>query len=86
MVVFRLGPIGSDKNLLIFVTSASHIDEFRVMDDNPHKHVGIVVGDKVYNYSNHHQRVVAETVDAFFKKCDAVYPEEDVTLYYGVVP
>jgi hypothetical protein len=77
--------IREDQNLLIFVTSAKHIDANDRMNDHPQKHVGIYVGDKVYNYSNGHHRVVRETVEHFFQKCDAAYDGEDITLYYGVV-
>ncbi len=77
--------LGKGQQMLIFVTSASHVNEDDVMNDNPHKHMGIVVGDSVYNYSNSHHKVVADSVQQFFDKCDAVYPEDDVTLYYGIV-
>jgi hypothetical protein len=78
--------IGGDQNLLVFITSASHVNTVGLMNDNPQKHIGIFVGDKVYNYSNTHHRVVADTVDAFFAKIDAEYDDDDIALYYGVVP
>ncbi len=77
--------LAQGQQLLIFVTSAKHVDADDIMNDNPHKHMGIVVGSSVYNYSNSHHKVVADTVQHFFDKCDAVYPEDDVTLYYGIV-
>ena len=80
----RPKPVGN-QNLLIFVTSAKNLNSDEdVMNDNPFKHIGIFVEDKVYNYSNEHKRVVADTVDEFFTKCDNVYPQNDVTLYYGI--
>jgi hypothetical protein len=78
--------IAGNQNLLIFVTSAKNLNSDEdVMNDNPYKHIGIFAEDKVYNYSNAHQMVAADTVDEFFKKCDDVYPQKDVTLYYGIV-
>jgi hypothetical protein len=74
-----------NQSLLIFVTSAKNVSKDDMMNDNPYKHVGIFAGDRAYNYSNHHHQVVCDTVDGFFKKCDAVYPGDDITLYYGVV-
>jgi hypothetical protein len=74
-----------NQNLLIFVTSASNVDDNDMMNDNPYKHIGIAIGDNVYNYSNHHKKVVSETVKQFFKKCDDDYPQNDVKLFYGVV-
>jgi hypothetical protein len=78
-------PVSQDQALLIFVTSASNVDGNDIMSDNPDKHIGVVSGDKVYNYSNHHKKVVSDTVDSFFDKCDNAYPQDDVTLYYGIV-
>jgi hypothetical protein len=77
--------VGKDQNLLIFVTSARNVNGQDMMNDSPYKHVGIFAGDKVYNYSNQHHKAVADSVDHFFKKCDHVYPEDDITLYYGIV-
>jgi hypothetical protein len=73
------------ERLLIFVTSAKHVDEIGVMNDHPEKHVGLLAGDKIYNYSNAHHRVVADTIKHFFDKCDSSYVGDDITLYYGVV-
>jgi len=73
------------EELLAFVTSAKHVDELGIMNDHPEKHVGLLVGDKIYNYSNTHHRVVADTIKGFFDKCDSSYVGDDITLYYGVV-
>jgi hypothetical protein len=73
--------IGKNQNLLIFVTSARNVSAQDTMNDSPYKHVGILAGDRVYNYSNH----VADSIDHFFEKCDDVYPGDDITLYYGIV-
>jgi hypothetical protein len=76
--------VGPNQSLLIFVTSAKNVSRDDMMNDSPFKHVGIFVGDRAYNYSNHYHQVVCDTVDQFFEKCDAVYPGDDITLYYGV--
>src|SRR5262249_23275068 len=65
--------------------SRSHINRADLMNDNPQKHVGLLVENRVYNYSNHNHKVVADTVDTFFSKCDCVYDGDDISLYYGVV-
>jgi hypothetical protein len=71
--------------LLVFITSSKHVNGLDLMNDHPQKHVGILIGDKVYNYSNPHHRVEAEPIDHFFSKCDNAYDGDDISLYYGVV-
>ena len=77
--------LAEGQTMLAFVTAASHVDANGTMNDNPQKHIGILVGDKIYNYSNSHQKVVADPVDAFLAKFDAVYDGDDISLFYGVV-
>ena len=77
--------LSAGEQLLVFVTSAKHVDKIGTMNDHPEKHVGLLVGDKVYNYSNLHHRVVSDTIKQFFDKCDSSYVGDDITLYYGVV-
>ncbi len=72
--------------LLIFIISASHVKN-NMMDDYQQKHVGIYFSGPVYNYSNmHHKVIVDASVDAFYKKIDSVYRDDDIALYYGVPP
>lgn len=78
-------PVSQGQALLIFVTSAGNVDGNDIMNDNPYKHIGIFSGAKVYNYSNHHKKVASDTVDTFFEKCNNDYPQDDVTLYFGIV-
>jgi hypothetical protein len=73
------------ETLLVFVTAAKHVDSNGIMSDHPQKHIGILSGDKIYNYSNSHHKVVADTVDAFLAKFDSIYDGDDISLFYGVV-
>jgi hypothetical protein len=77
--------LAADQNLLIFVTSQGNFDAKGCMGDSPYKHIGVVAGEKVYNYSNHHHKVMADSIKHFYDKCNDSYPADDITLYYGLV-
>jgi hypothetical protein len=75
-----------ENSLLIFCTSASNFIGER-MHNGRQKHVGIYHSGLVFNYSNAHQKVVADrSVEAFLNKLDAVYDGDDISLFYGVAP
>lgn len=74
---------------LIFVTLAANVTANAagtlVMGNNPKKHVGILTGGKVYNYSNTGQKVVADLLAAFQSKFTTTYATAGTTVefYYG---
>lgn len=77
-------PTIKEDGMLIFVLSASGVSN-GVMQAIRQKHVGILYGGKVYNYSNSMNRVVADTsVSDFHDKFKKVYSAKDISLFYGV--
>jgi hypothetical protein len=77
---------GHTSTQLLFVIRKAFVPANH-MEDKPQKHVGICVGDVVYNYSNTHHKVVKDpSVDAFFEKFKQTYAGTDLSLYYGLIP
>jgi hypothetical protein len=73
-----------ENGLLIFCISASKFIGGRMISVRE-KHVGIYHSGLVFNYSNAHQKIVADrSVEAFFKKLDAAYDGDDISLFFGV--
>jgi hypothetical protein len=73
---------------LVFVTLASNITSITgtlKMGDHPKKHVGILTGGRVWNYSNTGQKVVAESLANFQAKFNTQYATAGTTVqyYYG---
>lgn len=73
---------------LIFVTLASNVSksgDTLVMGNHPRKHIGILTGGKVYNYSNSQNKVVADTLEVFKSKFTGAYKTSGTTVefYYG---
>lgn len=73
---------------LIFVTLASNVTMVGGklhMRDNPNKHVGILSQGKVWNYSNTHNKVVADSQATFKSKFNSAYQTTGTTVefYYG---
>ena len=73
---------------LVFVTVSSNVTKAGskfVMHDNPRKHVGILSRGKAWNYSNSHNKVVADLLVTFISKFTHAYktPGATVEFYYG---
>lgn len=73
---------------LIFVTLSSNIKTVGtklVMGTHPKKHVGILSQGKVWNYSNTHNKVVADILALFQTKFSNAYKTAGTTVefYYG---
>ena len=51
------------------------------MRDNPRKHIGIWLGDSVWNFSNGHHKVVRDSAGTFFKKMRDAYGGHTTFLY-----
>lgn len=70
--------------LLAFVVSARNVVS-NFMHDVPQKHVGIVYGSDVYNYSNtHHQVVCDKSPQMFLSRFQGLYSGGDISLFFGV--
>jgi len=56
-----------------------------VMKEHPKKHVGILSKGKVWNYSNTHNKVVADLLEPFKLKFSNAYKTKNSTVefYYG---
>ena len=70
---------------LVFVTPKNNVNN-NEMTDHPKKHIGILHGGKVYNYTNSASKVIADiSPDDFLKKFKQknVYGS-DTELYYGI--
>ena len=52
-----------------------------VMHDNPHKHIGICIGEDVWNFSNSNHYVVRDTIATFFTKMRHAYGKHTKFLY-----
>lgn len=73
---------------LIFVTVSTNMGTMGnklVMGAHPKKHIGILHKGKVWNYSNSHDKVVADFLEAFKTKFTHTYgtPGATVEFYYG---
>jgi hypothetical protein len=76
------------KSCLIFVTRSGNMEKLEtglVMKRSRKKHVGIFVSGTVWNYSNAHEKVVADDLLTFKKKFSASYrtPGDVVSFYYA---
>lgn len=72
--------------LLVFVLSARNVVN-GVMVGVPQKHVGILLGGKIYNFSNSKHKVVADpSIEAFHNKFKSSYAGGDISLFFGVAP
>ncbi|NND63073.1 MAG: hypothetical protein HKN48_07735, partial [Flavobacteriaceae bacterium] len=85
----KVGKISSapaNKPYLIFVTKKTNVnlDEKR-MRNVPQKHIGVVVDDRVYHYSNSADKVVKWTIPKFEETFQRVY-SGDQGLFYGLIP
>jgi len=79
-------PTDKEDGMLVFVLSASGVSN-GVMRAIRQKHVGILYGGKVYNYSNGKNKVVADaSVTDFHDKFKKAYAGKDISLFYGVAP
>ena len=69
---------------LMFVTLSTNIKN-KKMSSHPRKHIGILHGGRIWNYSNTYNKVVADAPDAFIKKFDGAYKATgaSVVYYYG---
>jgi hypothetical protein len=74
------------KDQLIFVTRKDVVDvATKTMQNIPQKHIGVYHDGHVYHYSNTEDRVVRQTVDAFYKRFQRAY-RGDQGLFFGDVP
>jgi hypothetical protein len=77
------------QSCLMFVTISSNVRTRRgtrpTMGSQSNKHIGIFAGNKIWNYANLQDRVVAETVSAFQARYRASYHTSGTTVvfYYG---
>lgn len=77
-------PTNSD--FLIFVTDVAHVDiANKRMTNVPRKHIGIVVDNMVYHYSNTGDKVVKWTIAKFHETFQRVYGGNQ-GLFYGLIP
>lgn len=73
---------------LIFVTISTNMknvaNKLR-MSNHPKKHVGILTGGKVWNYSNSQNKVIADPLSSFKSKFTRAYITAGATVefYYG---
>jgi hypothetical protein len=71
---------------LIFVTRKDVVDvATKTMQNIPQKHIGVYHAGNVYHYSNTEDRVVKQTVDAFYARFQKAYAG-DQGLFFGEVP
>jgi hypothetical protein len=80
--------VASLTECLIFVTISSNVTTVGtslVMGNHPRKHVGVLSGGKVWNYSNTQNKVVADLLAAFQTKFTSAYSTAGSTVefYYG---
>lgn len=73
---------------LIFVTLSTNmmkVGNKLIMAQQPKKHVGILYQGKVWNYSNSHNKVVADQLETFKTKFTHAYKTSGATVefYYG---
>lgn len=68
---------------LIFITDASNVKD-NIMSDFHEKHVGIYLSGTIWQYSNSHKEVQTADVDSWFKRIDAIYKGDNITLYFGI--
>ncbi len=73
---------------LMFVTISSNMrnrGNHLVMGDRKKKHIGILYKDKIWNYSNSNDKVVADSVAIFINKFKHYYitAGNTVNFYYG---
>jgi hypothetical protein len=74
------------KDQLIFVTRKDVVDvATKTMQNIPQKHIGVYHAGNVYHYSNTEDRVVKQTVDAFYARFQKAYAG-DQGLFFGEVP
>jgi hypothetical protein len=52
-----------------------------MIHDNPKKHIGICINNKVWNFSNGHHVVVCDEMKAFFFKMRRAYGQHTTFLY-----
>lgn len=76
----------SDRPYLVFVTKDSNVDVAQKrMQNVPQKHIGIVVDNMVYHYSNSADKVVKWTIAKFLDTFQRVYSGNQA-LFYGLIP
>ena len=73
---------------LVFVTLSTNMlkaGNKLIMGNHPTKHVGILYQGKVWNYSNSHNKVVADPLETFKMKFTHAYKTSGATVefYYG---
>jgi peptidoglycan hydrolase-like protein with peptidoglycan-binding domain len=73
--------------VLVFVTRKSNFNEDGRMNNQPAKHIGILFGGLVYNYSNTVAKVITDSSpDAFLKKFRGIASYGATTeLYFGIL-
>ena len=70
-------------NCLAFVIDSRHVHLLtKTMVKAGQKHVGIFCNEKIYNYSNSTEKVVATKADIFKK----FYKGDSIKVYYGTFP
>ena len=68
---------------LVFITKATNVDlTTRTMENVPRKHVGILLNDFIYHYSNSRHQVVRQTPEEFSHH----YPAPSNAMFYGQLP
>jgi hypothetical protein len=76
----------SDRPYLVFVTKDSNVNlAQKRMQNVPQKHIGIVVDNMVYHYSNSADKVVKWTLPKFLDTFQRVYSGNQ-ELFYGLIP
>jgi len=85
--VARRGPLGAtrpENGWLIFATPRYNM-RGNHMGNAPKKHVGIYCNDKVFNYKNDVDMVVADVLSHFHARLQEAYADTTVTLYYAAL-
>lgn len=80
----RPAPMTSTNAFFVVATIKSNLENRGgaiFMKDHPRKHIGIWLGDSVWNFSNGHHKVVRDKADAFFKKMRHAYGAGTTFLY-----
>ena len=76
----------ADREMLVFVTRHDVVDlANKKMQNIPQKHIGILVGGHIYNYSNTQEKVVKATPTAFLNQFESIYAGTQA-LFFGTVP
>jgi hypothetical protein len=76
----------TSKDQLIFVTRKNVVNvSSKTMQNIPQKHIGVYRGGHVYHYSNTEDRVIKQTVNAFYDRFQRAY-KGDQGLFFGEVP